>query len=38
MPWRIDPKTLVDKAKDNRSLSIFAVIVVLAILAKWLGA
>ena len=38
MTWRIDPKSLKNKASEHKSISIFVVIVVVAVLARWLGA
>jgi len=38
MTWRIDPKTLKEKASENKSISIFVGIVIVAVLARWLGA
>ncbi len=37
MTWRIDPKTLKEKATANKSISIFIGIVVVALLIQWLG-
>jgi cytoskeletal protein RodZ len=37
MTWRIDPKTLKEKAKENKSLSIFVIIVIVGLLAQWVG-
>jgi hypothetical protein len=38
MTWRIDPKSLKEKAQDHKSLTVFVCIVIVAILARWLGA
>ena len=37
MTWRIDPKTLKEKSKENKSLSIFVIIVIVGLLAQWVG-
>lgn len=38
MTWRIDPKTLKNKVSEHKTYAILAGIVVVAVLARWLGA
>ena len=38
MTWRIDPTTLKNKASEHKTFAILLGIVVVALLARWLGA